>query len=172
MRPHVGSGSLLASPECGVAEREFNGQCSRMACLWVLAGARCFSWRTSSASYAIRWALTVQVALSPLQYIFLCTIRLLLDWITESGFELQETQWISFSYILQFCSHQWDRQWYKSFCNEVFMLNHCVNFSFNLFWITGTSYSGSLEHKGSLFSIWDFLFLNPVTDAVIEFIRS
>lgn len=41
-----------------------------------------------------------------LQSIVLCTTKLELDWVRESELELQETQWMSFSYILQFCSHQ------------------------------------------------------------------
>jgi len=32
LRLHVVSGSLVASPRCGVAEHEGNGQCSRTAC--------------------------------------------------------------------------------------------------------------------------------------------
>lgn len=32
----MGSGSLVASPGCAVAECKCNGHCSRMACVWAL----------------------------------------------------------------------------------------------------------------------------------------
>lgn len=65
--PTQGLGPWWPLPGATVAEREYKGLCSRMACMWVVADAWCLSWRTLSVSYSISWTLTVQVRLSLLQ---------------------------------------------------------------------------------------------------------
>lgn len=86
------------------------------------------------------------------QSIVLCTTKLDLDWVRESEFEIQETQWMSFSYILSsavISGTGSDVNVSATAC----MLNHCINFSL-------------------LLSMKGLPFPKSLNDVAMEFIRS